>query len=289
MKAVAAAYRLPRLPENGKAIVYVVRPSIDCETFSFSVFMDDQQPESKMGSTKGRQYIYFDLTPGDHKLLSRVDNWDTWAEANVSAKAGDVLFVRQEPDMGFITLTNTIVPLQEHEGKYQVKTLIPGTMLSPNPPIGRTGPTQARVEPASTPPRDGARSPSTVPEDRVRLPLNTVAVRQVTQADGVGVSQDFLTYFSGGLRDELVKAGVARQVVDAGETVVLEGKLIGYNKAWYGIIVKAEIAVYRRSDNAVLHTLTAEVGAKASPFNTDKNVGENTGKKTAYEIKKAMQ
>ena len=35
--------------------------------------------------------------------------------------------------------------------------------------------------------------------------------------------------------------------------------------------------------------ITPEVGAKASPFNTDKNVGRNTGKKTAYEIKKAMK
>lgn len=118
------------------------------------------------------------------------------------------------------------------------------------------------------------------------MPLNTAAVRQVTQADGLGISQDFLHYFSGGVRDELVKAGVARQVVDAGEAVVLEGKLIGYKNAWYGIIVKSEIALYRRSDNALLRTMTSEVGAKASPFTTNRNVGEYTGKKTAYEITK---
>jgi hypothetical protein len=288
MKAAAATYRLPSLPETGKAIVYVVRPSIDCETFSFSVFTDNQQPESNVGYTKGRQYIYFGLTPGEHTILSRVDNWGTWAETKVSAKAGDVLFMQQEPDMGFITLSNKIVPLQEYEGKYHVKTLIPGTIASPNPPTGPTGPIQASVEPAATPPKGGVLSPAPVPGDGVRLPFTTVAVRPFTRADGVGISQDFLNYFSGGLRDELVKAGVARQVVDAGEAVVLEGKIIGYKTAWYGIIVTSEIKVYRRSDNALLKTLTPEVGAKASPFNTDKNVGENTGKRTAYEIKKAV-
>ena len=129
------------------------------------------------------------------------------------------------------------------------------------------------------------------------LAARGVEKRQVTQADGLGISQDFLHYFSGGLRDELVKAGVARQVVhegdalagvNAGDTVLLEGKLIGYKNAWYGIIVKSEITLYRRSDNALLKTMTSEVGAKASPFNTDKNVGESTGKKTAYEIRKVI-
>ena len=297
MTAVAAASQLPALPENGKAMVYIVRPSINCETFSFSVFTDHQQPEWQMGSTKGQQYIYFDLTPGEHKVFSRVDNWDTWAETTVAAKAGDILFLQQEPDMGFITLTNTLVPLPEYEGKYRVKTLTMGTITKPNQLHAAAAPNQAHLEPVATPPRDGAGSPSSAPRDGGRLPFNTVVVRPFTQAAGVGVSQDFLTYFADGLRDELVKAGVARQVfnegpalagADAGDAVVLEGKLIGYKSAWYGIIVKSEITVYRRRDHALLKTMTPEAGAKASPLNTDKNVGHNTGKRTATEIRKAM-
>jgi hypothetical protein len=146
IRAVAAASRLPALPENGKAIVYVVRPSINCETHSFSVFTDNSQPESKMGSTKGRQYIYFDLTPGEHKILSKVDYWDTWAEATVLARAGGILFLQQEPDMGFITLTNTLVPLQEAEGKYHVKTLTMGTLTNPNSLRVATVPNPAGTE-----------------------------------------------------------------------------------------------------------------------------------------------
>ncbi len=196
--------------------------------------------------------------------------------------------------MGLIDVNHELLTLPDYEGKYYVKTLTLGTIISRNQP---TGPIPARVEPASNPPRGGALSPSTVSGDGVRLPFNTVVVRQVTHADGLGISQDFLNYFSGGLRDELVKAGVARQVVneggartgvDAGETVVLEGKVIGYKTTWYGIIVTSQINLYRRSDNALLKTIEPEVGAKASPFNTDKNVGENTGKRTAHEIKKAM-
>jgi hypothetical protein len=295
MKAEIAMYQLPKFPDDGKAIVYVVRPSsFGAKEAGFNVFLDSKEPHSEMGSTMGRQYIHFPLAPGEHTIWSHAGNW---AEIRVSAKPGDMVFIQQEPSMGLIDLNNELLRLPEYEGKYYVKTLTPGTLISRNQPTGPTGPIQASVEHAANPPKGGARSPSTVSEDGVRLPFTTVTVRPFTRADGVGVSQDFLTYFSGGLRDELVKAGVARQVVneggvgtgvDAGETIVLEGKIIGYTTAWYGIIVTSEINVYRRSDNALLKTMTPEAGAKASPFNTDKNVGENTGKKTAYEIKKAM-
>ena len=132
MNADVANYQLPKLPENEKAIVYVVRPSINCKPYSFFVFIDNLKPEAEMGSTKGGQYIYFDLIPGEHKIISKVDNWNTVAEINISVKAGDIIFLQQEPDMGFITLNNNILTLQDYQGKYYVKTLTLGTFSNQN-------------------------------------------------------------------------------------------------------------------------------------------------------------
>jgi hypothetical protein len=127
--------------------------------------------------------------------------------------------------------------------------------------------------------------------------FKTVEVKHFTQTDGLGLSQDFLNYFYHGLSEELVKAGVAHQVVgegsavaeaDAADSVILEGKITGYKSAWFGIVVNSEFKLYRRSDKTLIKTITPEVAAKSSPLNTDKNVGEYTGKRTAYAIKREM-
>lgn len=288
MQAQVASYRLPYAPADGEALVCVVRPSPWDESHGFNVFLDAQDPHAEMGVTLPKQYIYFSLTPGDHRILSKAEDW---AEITVSVKAGDILFLQQEPTMGMLRTRNKLLPLHEVEGKYHVQTLTLGTLTKPPASV------LASAGSGATPARAGTRSLTTTAGVGVRLPFPMVVVRQVTQANGVGASPAFLQYFAAGLREELAKAGVARQVtaegptmaaVDGADTVVLEGKLIGYKSAWYGIVVKSEIVVYRPNDNTVLKTMTSEVGAKASPLNTDRNVGENTGKKTAHEIRKAM-
>lgn len=126
MKAEVATYQLPKNPEAGKAIVYVVRPSSLGTLIRFNVFVDNKEPESEMGYTRGAQYIYFNLKPGDHQILSKAENW---AETNVSAKAGDIIFIQQEPSMGIIMARNSILKLQDYEGKYHVKNLEIGTII----------------------------------------------------------------------------------------------------------------------------------------------------------------
>lgn len=128
MKADVADYQLPKLPEDGKAMVYVVRPSGLGGLIRFNVFVDDKEPASEMGYTRGAQYIYFNLAPGEHQILSKAENW---AEVNVSAKAGDIIFINQEPSMGVLMARNSIFPLQDYEGKYHVKHLSLGTIIKP--------------------------------------------------------------------------------------------------------------------------------------------------------------
>jgi hypothetical protein len=134
MKAQVATYQLPRLPDEGRAIVYVVNPSsfakhVSKNGYMFEVFIDNKEPQSSVGATMGQQYIYFNITPGEHKILSKAGNW---AEINVSAKAGDIIFIQQDPYMGFTTLNIRLLNLQDYEGKYYVKTLPPGRIISNN-------------------------------------------------------------------------------------------------------------------------------------------------------------
>ena len=125
MKAETATYQLPKLPEQGKAIVYVVRPSSVGSLIRFNVFVDDQEAASEMGFTRGSQYIYFNLLPGEHKIYSKAENW---AETLVSAKAGDIIFIQQEASMGILMARNNLFKVEDYQGKYHVKTLTVGAI-----------------------------------------------------------------------------------------------------------------------------------------------------------------
>jgi len=126
MKKEAANYQLPKMPDAGKAMVYVVRPSGMGGLIRFNVFVDDQEAASEVGYTRASQYIYFQVTPGDHKIYSKAENW---ADAQISVKAGDVVFIQQEPSMGVIMARNTISKVEDYQGKYLVKTLALGTII----------------------------------------------------------------------------------------------------------------------------------------------------------------
>ncbi|MDT7836030.1 DUF2846 domain-containing protein [Aquabacterium sp. OR-4] len=126
MKKEIASFQLPKLPEEGQAIVYVVRPSPLGTLVRFNVFLDDQEASSEMGYTRGSQYIYFNLKPGDHKIYSKAENW---AESLVSVKAGEVIFIQQDTTMGVVMARNALQQLEEVTGKYQVKMATVGTIL----------------------------------------------------------------------------------------------------------------------------------------------------------------
>jgi len=120
-------YQLPKLPEEGKAVVYIVRPDFAGKLVRFNVFVDDQGEASEMGYTKGKQYIYFNLEPGTHKIFSKAENW---AEAEVTANAGEIIFIRQEPTFGVVMSRNKLQRIEEeYQGKYHVKTLGLGTII----------------------------------------------------------------------------------------------------------------------------------------------------------------
>ncbi len=126
MRTEIMNYQLPQLPEEGKALVYVVRPEFAGGIVRFNVFVDDQEAESEMGYTRNQQYIYFNLMPGSHKIYSKAENW---AEVDVDVKPGEIIFIKQEVKMGIIMARNALSIIEEDEGKYHVKTLKKGEII----------------------------------------------------------------------------------------------------------------------------------------------------------------
>ena len=126
MKTATADFQLPKLPGAGEAMVYVVRPSSMGSMVRFNVFVDDQEAASEVGYTRGSQYIYFSLRPGEHRIMSKAENW---ADTSVSVKASDVVFIEQDPSMGVVMARNSLVKLDDLPGKYHVKSLSVGTIL----------------------------------------------------------------------------------------------------------------------------------------------------------------
>ena len=120
MRADVAGYQLPRLPAAGKAIVYVVFVEDWYGSIGFDVFLDGQTSLYAVGRNRGGQYFHFELEPGEHRLFSKGERW---AELPLSVKAGDVVFIRQELEMGTMEARVRLLSLDELEGKYYVSKL----------------------------------------------------------------------------------------------------------------------------------------------------------------------
>jgi hypothetical protein len=127
MKKETQNFNLPKLPEQGKALVYVVRPELLGFATKFNVYIDDEQASSEMGYTRGQQYIYFNVKPGKHEIKSLAENW---ASVNIDAKEGDIIFLEQEVKVGVVYARNALYnDYTQLAGKYRVKTLKLGTII----------------------------------------------------------------------------------------------------------------------------------------------------------------
>jgi len=126
MKAAIKGFSLPAIPDVGKAVVYIVRPSKMAGKESFEVYVDNKNIKSAIGYTKGSQYIYFSIEPGRHVILSRAENW---AEKTINVNAGDIIYIQQVPERGAQMAKNSLYAPFDYQGKYYVKTLKLGTLI----------------------------------------------------------------------------------------------------------------------------------------------------------------
>ncbi len=126
MQAELAGYTLPKEAVADKGLLYIVRPSLAGGLVRFNVFLDDQESDSEMGYTRANEYIYFYVTPGQHKISSKAENW---AELLVNVNAGEVVYVKQNVEVGFLMARNSLAPLDDLEGRYLVKDASLGTVI----------------------------------------------------------------------------------------------------------------------------------------------------------------
>jgi hypothetical protein len=125
MRSELATFHLPKVPENGMALIYVVRPYSFGGLVRFNVFLDNQHESSEVGYTRANQYIYFAVVPGKHRLFSKAENW---AEASVNLAAGEIAYFQQVPTLGVMMVRNDLYRLDDTHGRYHVKNLSLGTI-----------------------------------------------------------------------------------------------------------------------------------------------------------------
>ena len=122
-----ANFQLPKLPEEDKAIVYIVRPAkIWGGVVRFKVYVGFLTEEYKVGSTIGGQYIYFSIQPGRRIIFSKSENTSS---ISIDVVAGDIIFFKQEVNPGGFVARNSLVRIPEIEGRYYVKKLKLGSIL----------------------------------------------------------------------------------------------------------------------------------------------------------------
>lgn len=98
---------------EGKALVYVVRPSKVGFLINFKVYCDNEF----IGLTKGKTYIYAYIEPGQHIFMSQAENKD---EVDIELEANKTYFLLQIPKMGLIKARNRIQVLDESAGRAEL-------------------------------------------------------------------------------------------------------------------------------------------------------------------------
>lgn len=122
----AANLKLPATPEEGYAMVYMVRPS-EVDLFSkFYVYLDEKSGESRIGYTRGMEYLYFPVTPGKHRIFSQGRNTKG---IDISAEEGEVIFIKQPVKLDIDgTNVDNMEILDPETGAYIVNHTTMGTL-----------------------------------------------------------------------------------------------------------------------------------------------------------------
>jgi hypothetical protein len=108
---------LPAQPSKDNAMVYVVRPSSFLSPMKIYVYVDKRNGSNRTGYTMGRQYIYFPVSPGKHKVISEANNTKT---IMIDVKAGETIFIKQNTTRGRGFNQDFLEILDPEEGEHFV-------------------------------------------------------------------------------------------------------------------------------------------------------------------------
>ncbi|MFO7964006.1 MAG: DUF2846 domain-containing protein [Desulfobacterales bacterium] len=120
-------YELPAKPDKGCAMVYIVRPS-EVDLFSrFYVYLDEKRGANRIGFTTGREHLYFQVTPGEHRIITQGEYNSKSIEFEVAG--GDTLFIRQNVKLDVDkTNVDNMEILNPAEGTYAVSITTRGIL-----------------------------------------------------------------------------------------------------------------------------------------------------------------
>jgi hypothetical protein len=89
------------LPTEGKAVIYLFRNSPPSVGWTIPVTLDGKE----MGVTGGQTYFRWEVTPGEHMIISKTHDW---SGLMVNAEAGRIYYVWQDIDIGFFVPTSRL-------------------------------------------------------------------------------------------------------------------------------------------------------------------------------------
>lgn len=116
MKKAITNYKLPNESKANEAVIYVLRPDNmgSMVRFNIHIGLDDHEA-NEIGWTRGYQRLVFYLPEGEHRILSVAENT---AEMDIKVKAGEKVFLRQNPHFGLLFARNSLHRIDELEGTY---------------------------------------------------------------------------------------------------------------------------------------------------------------------------
>lgn len=97
-------------PDDGKALVYFVRPAFVGKVINMKVSEGGKQ----LGVTRGKTFIYTMADPGNHLYKCKAENE---AEIILNTEAGKTYYVNIIPQMGFIKARCKLEQVHPSEGK----------------------------------------------------------------------------------------------------------------------------------------------------------------------------
>jgi hypothetical protein len=97
-------------PPAGKAMVYVLRPSLMGQKIQTKLAVDGEWK----GVNRGNNYFFFALDPGEHYFCSEAENHSF---LTLQVAAGETYFVQQHIEMGIMKARNSLGSMTAEEGK----------------------------------------------------------------------------------------------------------------------------------------------------------------------------
>ena len=110
-------------PPEGKALVYIVRPSFLGKLIQFKTFCG----EELIGYTVGKTYLHTFLDPGTHKIITKAENK---RELEITVEAGKTYYIKQKVGFGLIKARVKLMLLNENEGEYALSKSKPAKLAS---------------------------------------------------------------------------------------------------------------------------------------------------------------